>query len=83
MKVTKGFAALMVLLALFAFGCDTPAEQATEERVEDQQDAAGVDDDVAEDRAEAASEGDLTATDATAATETTATTATTATTGTY
>jgi hypothetical protein len=75
---------MMLLLALFAFGCDTPSEQATEERVEDQQDAAGVDEDVAEEQGEAAKDATdtaVTATDATV-TDTGATTAT-STSGTY
>lgn len=61
----RGFMVLVMFLALVAFGCDTPAENATEERVEDQQDAAGVDEDVAEERGEAVSEGTLTDTSAT------------------
>lgn len=68
----------ILLLSLFLVGCDTPAENAQEERIEDSQEAAGVDDDVAEDRAEAISEG--TATDTTGTTATSATAATTTTT---
>lgn len=71
----------ILLLSLFLIGCDTPAENAQEERIEDSQDAAGVDEDVAEERGEAVSEG--TATDTTGTTGTTATSATTATTTTY
>lgn len=72
--------ALLFLLA----GCDSPAENAQEERIEDAGEASGtMSEDAAERQAEAVTDGTATAytaTDTTATTMTTGTTGTTATT---
>lgn len=49
---------LMLLTGLFLVGCDSPAENATEERVEDAGEAAGRSEDAAEQQGEAAKEGE-------------------------
>lgn len=61
--------ALFLLLPLAA--CDTPKENATEEKVEDRGEAAGQSEDAAEQQGEAVKDG--TATDTTGTTATTAT----------
>ena len=64
------------ILALLAIGWDPPAENATEERIEDAGERAGQSEDAAEERGEAVKDGDLTATATTGTTSTTATTTT-------
>lgn len=82
----KILALLMIVLAsLGMLACDTPRENATEERVEDAGEAAGKSEDAAEQEGEAVKDGTATMTDTVLApigTETTGTTATTATSGT-
>lgn len=77
--------ALMMLFAAGFIACDSPRENAVEERIEDQGEAAGQSEDAAEERGEAVSEGEAPATDTvlTDTSATTAATATTSTTGTY
>lgn len=78
---------LVLLTSVFVTGCDSPAENAKEEQIEDKGEAAGMSEDKAEAQGEAVSEGkatDTTGTYAAPATDptvtTTQTTATTATT---
>lgn len=81
----KKFLIVALALSFLLAGCDTPAENATEERVEDAGEAAGMSEDAAEQRGEAVKDGTATAytaTDTTATTVTTGTTGTTATTAT-
>lgn len=86
MKTTRLIAILLALTtAVFCVACDSPKENATEERIEDQGDKVGSED-AAEERGEAVSEGqatDTVTTDTMATTATvTETSATTATSGT-
>ncbi len=69
---------LALTMALFAVACDSPAENATEEKLEDQGEAAGMREDPAEAQAEAVTDTGGTA----YPTDTGMTTATTGTTGT-
>ncbi|HEX6095025.1 MAG TPA: hypothetical protein VF432_01780 [Thermoanaerobaculia bacterium] len=87
MRFTRALAIFLALTtSLFFLACDSPKENATEERVEDKGEAAGQSEDAAEARGEAVSEGQATdtiSTDTMATTATvTETSATTATTGT-
>lgn len=87
MKLTRILAILLALTTcVFFVACDSPKENATEEKIEDQGEAAGQTEDAAEARGEAVSEGQTTdtiTTDTMATTATvTETSATTATSGT-
>ena len=68
---------LMLVAMLGLVACDTPRENATEEKVEDAGEAAGMSEDAAEQQGEAVKDGATM--DTTGTTGTTATTATTAT----
>jgi hypothetical protein len=84
MRLTRALAISLALTtgALFV-ACDSPKENATEEKIEDQGEAAGQSEDAAEARGEAVSEGQATDTVTTDTMATTSTmTETTATTGT-
>ena len=69
--------ALALVGAFGLIGCDSPRENAVEEKVEDQQEAAGKSEDAAEQAGEAAKDTGMTDTTATSTTGTTGTTATT------
>lgn len=74
MRFTRILAILLAsVTTVFFIACDSPRENATEERIEDQGEAAGQSEDAAEARGEAVSEGQATDT---VTTDTTATTAT-------
>ena len=74
MKFTRILAiALTLTSTAFFVACDSPKENATEEKIEDAGEAAGQSEDAAEARGEAVSEGRATDT---ISTDTTATTAT-------
>lgn len=56
---------LVVTLGVLAAGCDTPAENATEEQIEDRGEAAGQSEDAAEQQGEAAKDAGTTDTGST------------------
>ena len=65
---------LAIALALTGLvACDSPSEQATEEKIEDKGEAAGMSEDAAEKQGEAATDGGVTDTTGTTGTTTTQT----------
>jgi hypothetical protein len=86
MRFTRALAIFLALMtSMFFLACDSPKENATEERIEDKGEAAGQREDPAEERGEAVSEGqatDTVTTDTMATTATVTETSVTATSGT-